>query len=197
MINEEIIQKCINLLSRGQLIVYPTDTLYGIGADIFNNDAIKKVFKIKNRPYQIPLPIAVDSISSISKVAEINNYVIDLAEKFLPGPLTLILKKNRNISNLLTNNKDTIAVRIPNDKIALKILKYFGPLTITSANIHNKPTPSTVDNIRNLFKVKDISLFIDDGLRSAKPSTIVDITEKKPKILRPGVISSEEIYSMV
>jgi L-threonylcarbamoyladenylate synthase len=190
------LSKAIESLNKGDIIVYPTDTQYAFGADIFKDDSIRKVFEIKNRSYKNPLPIAVSKYDDIIKYTYKNKYVKSIYEHFLPGKLTVILYKKENISNLLTAGRNKIAIRIPKNKIALELLSNFGPLSITSANIHGKKTQSTIKDIYMEFK-EEISCYLDDGLLNNEPSTIVDLTGDKPKILREGKISLKDILAVI
>jgi len=196
MISQQKLDYYKDALSKGLLIVYPTDTLYGIGASIFNKMAIEKVYAIKKRPRNLLLPIAVDSVSSMKTVAEVTTLSKIIANHFLPGSLTMVLKAH-DLPEWLIGDNSTIAIRIPNDPIALQLLKHIGPLTITSANIHHKPTPTTIKDIRKMFKAGDIAEYIDDGIRSDLPSTIIDCTTEQPILLRKGSISMDEIISVV
>lgn len=186
----------ISALKNGEVIVYPTDTLYGIGADIYNDSAIKKIFLIKKRSINQPLSIAVSSINNLKDVAFIDDRVIRIAESFLPGKLTLVLKKKNVISDILTAGSDLVAVRIPDDSIALEILSVFGPLTCTSANIHGMKTPNKIKDIKMLFRDK-INIYIDAGELKNKPSTIVDLSGKKVKILREGSIPAHKVVKAI
>lgn len=190
------LSKAIESLRKGDVIVYPTDTQYALGADIFNYDSIKKVFEFKNRSYNIPIPIAVAKYEDIIKYTYKNKYIKSIYENFLPGKLTIILYKKDNISNLLTAGKDKIAIRVPKNKIALELLKKFGPLTVTSANIHGKKTQSTIKNIYLQFK-EEINCYLDNGILNNDPSTIVDLTSEKPIILREGAISLNDILAVI
>ena len=183
-------------IDQGFLVIYPTDTLYALGASVFSLKAVEQAFALKKRPTSLPLPIAVSSMEMLEEIASITPLANCLIESFLPGPLTIVLK-NKTIPSVVTANKTTIAVRIPNDPIALKLLEKIGPLTVTSANIHNQQTPTTIEEIRNMLKSPSIVAYIDDGTRNGSPSTIVDVTEDKPLILRKGAILSEQIEAVV
>jgi L-threonylcarbamoyladenylate synthase len=191
------LSEAITALSNGEIIVYPTDTLYGLGADIYNNKAVEKVFKFKKRPYTMPLSIAVYDFKSLEKIAYTNHKIKNLVKFFLPGKLTLILYKKSCISDLITAGLDKIAVRIPNNQIALEILSSFGPITATSANIHGQKTPIIIKDIKLQLREKNISVYIDAGKLDGKPSTIVDLTNNKIKIIREGAISKEDILDAI
>ncbi len=186
----------ISALKNGEVIVYPTDTLYGLGADIYNDSAVKKIFLIKKRSIDQPLSIAVSNINSLKNVAFVDDRVIRIAKSFLPGKLTLVLKKKNVISDILSAGSDLIAVRIPDNPIALEILSFFGPLTCTSANIHGMKTPNKIKEIKMLFKDK-INIYIDAGKLENKPSTIVDLSRKKVKILREGSIPAQKVVKVI
>jgi len=190
------VSNAIKALKTGNLIVYPTDTLYALGADIFNDDAVKRVFKVKKRPSSNPLSVAVANFDVITKIAYTNDVVKKVVERFLPGSLTIILQKKDPVSNVITSGLDKIAVRIPKNDIALDLLSAFGPLTVTSANIHGEKTPYVIKEIMMQFST-NISVYLDDGRLDAKPSTIVDLTSEKPTIVRKGSITREEISDAI
>ena len=190
------VSNAIKALKTGNLIVYPTDTLYALGTDIFNDDAVKRVFKVKKRPSSNPLSVAVANFDAITKIAYTNDVVKKVVERFLPGPLTIILQKKGSVSNVITSGLDKIAVRIPKNDIALDLLSAFGPLTVTSANIHGEKTPYVIKEIMMQFST-NISVYLDDGRLDAKPSTIVDLTSEKPTIVRKGSLTREEISDAI
>jgi L-threonylcarbamoyladenylate synthase len=189
--------KAIDALKRGKIIVYPTDTLYGIGADIYNKSAVRKVFLIKKRSFDNPLSVAVCSIDEIEKIAYLNKTSRNLAELFLPGRLTLILNKKDIIPDIVTSGLEKVAIRIPDNNVALRLLNEFGPLTATSANLHGKKTPVFIKDIIMQFKEGDISSYLDTGRVQGKPSTIVDATEEKIRIIRLGTITEKEILEAI
>ncbi len=186
----------IKALNNGEAVVYPTDTLYALGADIYNEGAVKKIFEIKRRPYSCPFSVAVANFDEIDKISYTNGLVKRVVKRFLPGPLTLILKKKDSVSSIVTGGLDKIAVRIPKNDVALDLLSRFGPLTATSANIHGKKTSYIIKDLKMQFS-NEISLYLDDGRLSAKPSTIVDLTSKKPIIVRKGPVKKEEILEAI
>ena len=189
--------KAITALKKGEVIVYPTDTLYGLGADIYNKAAVRKVFEIKKRPMDNPLPVAVSDVDEIDKIAFLDEKAIRLVERFLPGEMTIVLRKRSIVPDIVTGSLDKIAIRIPDDKIALRLLSEFGPLTATSANIHGKKTPFVIKDIKMQFKERDVTVYLDAGRLEGQPSTIVDVTDKKIKIIREGALSKKEIMDAV
>lgn len=182
------------ILSSGGVIVYPTETLYGLGVNPFDENAIHKVFNIKKRPLNLPISVAVSNIEMITKVAELNNESMNICKRFLPGPFTLILKKKPIIPNLLTSNKETIGVRVPDQNFTLNLIQEFGPITSTSANIHGYDLPTNIEIAKKQLG-EYVNLYIDRGESKYKsPSTIIDVENRK--ILREGPIpiSLEELY---
>ena len=196
MLNSSL-TKAFKALKAGKIIVYPTDTLYAFGADIFNNQAVLNVFKIKKRPLNQPLPIAVCNLSQMKTVAQTTELSTLLTEKFLPGPLTLILKKKSNIPSIVTGGLDKVAIRIPNHKIMLKLICDYGPLTVTSANIHNEVVFNSIDEIKKQFFKDEVTVYIDGGTLIGDPSTIVEATGSEPIIVRQGRIQKNEILRAV
>ena len=186
----------VSALNSGDLVVYPTDTLYGLGADIYNDEAVKKIFTLKKRGFDQPLSVAVSSIEGLEDIAFVDDRVRRVVEEFLPGSLTIVLKKKNVVSDLVTAGSETIAIRIPDNPIALRLLEVFGPLTCTSANIHGENTSPNVEDIRKDFE-NDIMFYIDAGQLEGKPSTILDLSSDEPKILREGAIPAKEVLKAI
>lgn len=191
------LSRAIKALKNGKIIVYPTDTLYGLGADIYNVDAVRKVFEIKKRPLDNPLSVAISDIDELEKIAFVTDKSRRLAKTFLPGRLTLVLKKRSIIPDIVTGGLNKVAVRIPDNKVALELLSEFGPLTATSANIHGKKTPDIIREISMQFKDEGITVYLDIGRLADKPSTIVDATKRRIKIVREGAIAEKEILDAI
>ena len=191
------LSKAITALKRGDVVVYPTDTLYALGADVYNEDAVRRIFEIKKRPFDIPLSVAVASFDGIESIAFDNDNARRLAQQFLPGHLTLILNKKSTISKVVTGGLDKIAVRIPDNEVALELLSKFGPLTATSANVHGMKTSRDIKGINKQFKGGDVAVYLDCGRLNGLPSTIVDVTTKTPKIIREGIITKKDILDAI
>ncbi|RLF27908.1 MAG: threonylcarbamoyl-AMP synthase [Thermoplasmata archaeon] len=192
--SEQNISFIAHHILKGGVALYPTDTLYALGSSIFDENAVRKVFEIKKRPFTEPLPVAVDSEVKLEEIVFLNDDAKRLIDVFLPGPLTIVLKK-RDVPDVVTAGKLTVAVRIPGNDKALKLLSETGPLTVTSANIHGKPVLGGVEEIRRQLGV-DLPA-IDDGWLSGDPSTIVDLTADKPMVLREGIISKGRIMDVI
>jgi len=194
--NKNEIIHAVEAIKNGKLVVYPTDTLYALGTSIRKEKAVNSIFSVKKRSKKIPLPVAVSDKQMLSRNVVLTPLAKKLAQTFFPGKITLVCQKKQVIPSIVTAGMNTVAVRIPQDSIALDIIDQTGPLIVTSANIHGKSTPSTISEIRKLFKPGIVDVYIDDGVRQGKPSTIVDVTGYKPKILREGVISTSMILEM-
>ncbi len=183
------------IVDNGGVVAVPTETVYGLAANAYNNKAIQKIYSLKRRPSRNPLIVHFKNIESIKKEAFINKNFLKLVKKFSPGPLTYILKKKKisKISKLANKGLDTIAVRIPKEKNIIKllsILKY--PLAAPSANKSKSLSPTTAKHVAEEFG-KSVKMIIDGGVcKIGIESTVIDLTTK-PKILREGGLSSNII----
>ena len=186
-IDEEILNEIVKVLDSDGLIIFPTDTVYGIACNSFSDNAIKRLFNAKNRDFSKPINVLTDSVEKIKLVASsINEKETELVNKYLPGNLTIILDKKKEVSNLLTANMPTIGVRIPNNDIALQILKaYPYPLATTSANISGNKEGSKIEDFIKDFK-DTVDIVIDFGELYDLPSTIVRVEDNEIKVLREG-----------
>lgn len=186
------------ILRNGGIVVFPTETVYGIGANGFDTEAVKCIYKTKNRPPNKPINLLVSNIDMINQVAkDITELEYDIIKKFFPGPLTIILKKKDIVPNIVTANGDTVGVRMPANEIALKLIEKAGvPLATPSANISGKTSGVNLPDIMKDFEGK-VDYFIDDGpSKIGYASTIVQIIDGVPHILRQGSITEEDIKSV-
>jgi len=193
--NNDDIQKAANAISDGAIIVFPTDTVYGLGCNPYNHDSVLSLYEIKKREKTKPFPVLGYSKEELEKIAEFSPLEEKIAEKFWPGAITLILKvKDKDIQKSLSLG-EKIAVRVPNNKCALALLKECKLLVGTSANIsETKPFNDPKECNENLI---GYDLFIDGGIISSKgESTIVEIENNDVKILRKGSISEEMIKEL-
>ena len=186
-INDSILNEINDVLDKDGLIIFPTDTVYGIACNAFSEIAIKKLFLAKNRSFDKPIGVLTDSVDKIDMIVKnISDLERELISKYFPGNLTIIFDKKENVSNLLTANKSTIGVRIPNNEIALKILRnYKYPLATTSVNLAGKKEGTEVNDFIDEFKDK-VDIIIDGGKTNEIPSTIVRVENDKINILREG-----------
>jgi len=196
LLNEDL-RRGIKALKEGQLVVYPTDTLYALGADIYNEEAVKQLFEVKQRPSTEPLPVAIASIDDLEKIAVVSPVITRVMQRFLPGPLTVVVPKKPGVLENISGGQNTIAVRIPKSQVALELLSQVGPLTVTSANIHDQPPFPDIPSIKQQLASERITVFLDVGKLSGKPSTIVDLSTKNPRVLRRGVITENLIRDAI
>jgi L-threonylcarbamoyladenylate synthase len=199
---KNIVKASESLLS-GNLVAFPTETVYGLGASATNEKGINRIYKVKGRPNDHPLIVHVSSVSKLKLWArEIPEYALDLANKFWPGPMTLILKRTETAKDFITGGQDTVGLRIPNNEIALGLLHQFekiGGLGIAapSANRFGKVSPTSAQHVESDIGryLSDSDLILDGGeCNIGIESTIIDCTDFKPKVLRPGAISEAAIF---
>lgn len=192
-IDNKILKEIVDVLDNDGLIIFPTDTVYGIACNSFSDKAIKKLFMAKNRDFDKPINVLTNSNSKINLMVDnINDVERKLMNKYFPGNLTIIFNKKPEISNILTANKSTIGVRIPNNETALQILSaYPYPLATTSANISGDNNGVEVSDFIDAFK-DTVEIIIDGGKTNSVPSTIVRVEETKINILREGSLKLDE-----
>ena len=198
--NHEEVNKAVEILKKGGIVLYPTDTVYALAVDATNREAISKLKILKGRDENKPISVVVSDIKMAELYVEVNEIGKKLAEKFLPGALTIIFEKKDNVLDELVGGERTLGIRIPNNKFCLELAQVFGkPYTATSANISNMETKNSVPEILEQFgrNVSLIDYVVDAGkLGGGKPSTIVDVHEGEIKILREGAIDSGQILEI-
>lgn len=183
---KEKIELAINVLESGGTVVYPTDTVYGLGANIFHENAVKKIFYLKKRPFNKPLSVCVSKIDDIHKIAYLDKDHEGIVQNYLPGPYTIILRKKEHISPLLTAGMDKIGIRIPDNKVCQELTRKF-PITTTSANLSGEMVPKSAEEVSKKLG-DDLDLILDAGVsKTGIPSTVIDMTVKPPQILREGL----------
>ena len=180
---ENIIDEAIKVLADGGVVLYPTDTVYGLGANIFDMNAVRKVFDIKQRSLLKPLSILVSDIEAINLVAKVSNGQKEVINNYLPGPYTFILNKRRIVPRAVTSGSNYVGVRVPGNELACKLASLF-PITTTSANLSDEEVLSCPNEILDQLNC-DVDLVIDVGeLKSNHASKIVDLSGRNPKIIR-------------
>jgi L-threonylcarbamoyladenylate synthase len=198
-VEESTLVAAFDVIRTGGVIVYPTETLYGIGADATNAAAVRKVLQVKKRKDTKPILVIVHSVKMLRQlVAEIPASAERLMTEFWPGPLTLVFKASRELPEEVTQGSGTVGVRIPSNAFCLELLRRCNcPLTSTSANISGEPIHRTIGEIKKALDER-IDLFIDAGvLPESKPSTVVSVVPENPKLIREGVISFESLRKVV
>ena len=190
--NDEGIRKSVEIIENGGVIIFPTDTVYGVGCNPYDVNAVKKIYEIKSREKIKSLPVLASSIQIVKQISIIDEFTEKIIKKYWPGPLTLILKlKDKNLKKSL-NLEDKIAVRIPNSECTLKLLNKCNLLVGTSANISGDS--SFTDPQECMKNVKNYDVFVDGGTITSKgESTIIEIENEKIHIIREGALKKEDI----
>ena len=192
---QQQVDRGISILKRGGIVAFPTDTVYGLGADANLHQAVERVYQVKERPRNMALPLLLAHILQISEVAEpVPPIAWRLAHNFLPGALTIVLHKSSSVPDIITAGGVTVAVRIPAHPVPVALAQGLGtPIVGTSANLSGKPSALTATEVYSQFGDK-IDLVIDGGwCPSGRESTIIDVTGEEPIILREGAISRKEL----
>jgi L-threonylcarbamoyladenylate synthase len=193
------IKKAAKKIREGGLVAFPTETVYGLGADSANPNACAKIFEAKTRPLDDPLIVHIWQRDDLFKLAsDLPPPVLELTDNFWPGPLTLVLKKSKNIPYIVTAGLDTVAIRMPANKIALRLIEESKtPIAAPSANLFGRPSPTTAQHVIDDLMGR-IDMIIDGGkTQVGVESTVLDLTQSPPYILRPGGVSIEELKKIV
>ena len=186
------IEKAYQIIKRGGIAVFPTDTVYGIGCDPYNKKSVEKIYEIKSREFVKSVPVLTHSKETAAKICHIDEFTKKIVEKFWPGPLTIILKLTDDNLKRSLNLKNKIAVRVPNHECTLKLLKKCNFLVGTSANISGHlPFTDPDECFKNL---QGYDIFVNGGTITSKDvSTIIEVEDEKIKIIREGYLTKEEI----
>ena len=183
------------IIKNGGIVVFPTETVYGIGVNALDKNAVKRLYEVKERPLDKPISLLVSNTEMIEQVAkDIKELEYALIKEFFPGPLTIILKKKDIVPDIVTAGSDTVGIRMPENDIALKLIEYSGvPLAAPSANISGHPSGTELNTIMREF-VENADYYIDGGKSEiGLASTIVQVIDGVPHILRQGSVSKEQI----
>ncbi|GAA3116376.1 L-threonylcarbamoyladenylate synthase [Planomonospora alba] len=183
---------------RGELVVIPTDTVYGIGADAFTPSAVSLLLEAKGRGREMPVPVLVGTVRAANALVEnLGPYGQDLVDSFWPGPLTLICRVNRSLSWDLGETKGTVALRMPLHAVTLDLLKDTGPMAVSSANRSGSPAATTAEEAEKQLG-EAVSVYLDGGpCADAVPSTILDLTTAVPRLLRRGAVPVEKLREVI
>jgi len=193
--DDGIIERASSLIRSGEIVAFPTETVYGLGANALDPLAISKIYQIKGRPSDNPLIVHIGDLNMLSGlVSTISPREMRMIKKFWPGPITLIFKKSKSVPKITTGGLGTVAVRMPRNKIALALIKRSGlPIAAPSANLSGKPSPTNASHVKEDLNGK-VKLILDGGRTEIGiESTVIDMTPRIPVILRPGGISKERI----
>ncbi len=196
---DEALKKSAELLKNGEVVGIPTETVYGLAANAFDENAVRKIFEAKGRPSDNPLIVHISKFEDLSPlVKEIPEKVKAMADAFWPGPLTMIMKKSERISNVVSGNLDTVAVRMPKSEYARAIIENCGlPLAAPSANLSGSPSPTNAKYVFDDMNGR-IPLIVDGGASEiGVESTVITFAEDPPRLLRPGGVTLEEMTALI
>lgn len=191
----EDIDRVVEYLRQGQVICYPTETIYGLGADVLNKRAVKRIYDLKSRDYGLPISILVSDFKMMREfVAEVPERALSLMRKYWPGPMTICLPASQKLPKGLLSNTNKVGIRISSHPIAAAIVERFGsPVTTTSANLTDFPPSLNVKHVQKYFGVK-IPCIVDGGeCDPSKGSTVIDIGEDTMRIIREGAVPADEV----
>ncbi|MBO4554983.1 MAG: threonylcarbamoyl-AMP synthase [Clostridia bacterium] len=194
----EGIEEGASLILGGELVVFPTETVYGLGANAFDAEAVAKIFKAKGRPQDNPLIVHISSLEQVRDIAvDVPSVFYELAERFMPGPLTIILKKSDKIPSIVTAGGETVGVRMPRNEWARQLIAKSRPLAAPSANRSKHISPTTAKHVYDDLQ-GEVPLILDGGAcQVGIESTVLDLTVDVPTILRPGAITAEMLVDIV
>ncbi|MYT31479.1 MULTISPECIES: L-threonylcarbamoyladenylate synthase [unclassified Streptomyces] len=192
------LREAASAVRRGELVVLPTDTVYGIGADAFSPEAVGDLLEAKGRGRGMPSPVLVGSPNTLhGLVTEFSEQAWELVDAFWPGALTLVARHQPSLTWDLGETRGTVAVRMPLHPVAIELLTEFGPMAVSSANLTGHPSPQDCDAAQEMLG-DSVSVYLDAGpTPAAVPSSIVDVTGPVPVLLREGAISAEELRKVV
>lgn len=182
----------------GELVVLPTDTVYGVGADAFDATAVQRLLDAKGRGREMPPPVLISTAATLDALAsEVPSWARLLVEKYWPGPLTIVVREQGSLQWDLGETRGTVAVRVPQDPVALELLARTGPLAVSSANLSGQPAATDADQAAAMLGEK-VEVILDGGPTTDEvPSTIVDCTGEQPRLLRVGAIGAEELRTVL
>ena len=198
-IDENEIKKQALLLKEGKTVIFPTETVYGLGANALDEDAVKKIYEAKGRPSDNPLIVHIYNKEDINKLADnISEKAIKVMDAFWPGPITIVLNKKDIVPKTTSGGLNTVAIRMPAHKIAQALIKESGiPIAAPSANISGRPSPTKGAHVKDEMQGRVSGIILGDDCNYGLESTVLDMTEDTPMILRPGSITKEDLENLI
>lgn len=198
-IDKEEIKKHADLLAKGKTVIFPTETVYGLGANALDEEAVKKIYEAKGRPSDNPLIVHIYNENEINSLAtDISEQAKKLIDEFWPGPLTMIFKKKDIVPQRTSGGLDTVAIRMPSHPIAREIIRQSGvPIAAPSANISGRPSPTKGEHVCEEMNGRVSGIIVGGDCDFGLESTVIDMTSEKPMILRPGSITKEQMEVLI
>lgn len=199
ILTEKEIKEAAEILSSGGLVAFPTETVYGLGANALDPEAVAKVYEAKGRPSDNPMIVHICRASDIGQLtSRLSPDIVALIENFWPGPLTLVVKRKKTVPDRTTGGLDTVGVRMPDSKIALDLINWAGcPVAAPSANLSGKPSPTRAEDVIEDLNGKVDAILKGPDCRVGIESTVLDVSGDTPTILRPGIITAENIEAAI
>jgi tRNA threonylcarbamoyl adenosine modification protein (Sua5/YciO/YrdC/YwlC family) len=188
------INKAVEVLKNGGVIIYPTDTVYGLGCDIYNKEAVERIYSIKNEALTKLYSFLIPDLKDISKYAKVSDYAYRMMKKHLPGPYTFVLPASKEVPKKLWTKRKQVGIRIPNHNIAIQLAKELGnPIVSTSVTNRKGDVLFNPDEIKIIFN-SQVDLMLANGALNGKPSTIVDLSSDIPEVIREGAGDASEFF---
>jgi len=188
------INKAVEVLKNGGVIIYPTDTVYGLGCDIYNKEAVERIYSIKNEALTKLYSFLIPDLKDISKYAKVSDYAYRMMKKHLPGPYTFVLPASKEVPKKLWTKRKQVGIRIPNHNIAIQLAKELGnPIVSTSVTNRKGDVLFNPDEIKIIFN-SQVDLMLASGALNGKPSTIVDLSSDIPEVIREGAGDASEFF---
>lgn len=195
----ENIKQAASVIRAGGLVAFPTETVYGLGADAFNEEAVRNVYAAKGRPSDNPMIVHIARASDIGQLTpRLSPDLVNLIDHFWPGPLTVVLQKKESVPKTTTGGLDTVAIRLPDNLIARDLINYADtPIAAPSANLSGRPSPTKAEHVIHDLDGKIDVILKGEDCRVGIESTVLDLTSEQPTILRPGIITAEQIEAAI
>lgn len=196
-LTEDELEEITRVLSEGGLIVYPTETLYGLGGDATSETVAFRTYSAKKRPYDLSLSVAVSDMGMLKAIARVDRISEKVIESFTPGPLSVLLPKKSSLPDVIASSDRSVAFRVPDHPIITQILSAFGPVIATSANLHGGEQPTSIEIAMEQLG-DSVDIYIDGGpVPIGKPSTIVEVSQGNLSVVRYGAVPVEKIMEVV
>jgi tRNA threonylcarbamoyl adenosine modification protein (Sua5/YciO/YrdC/YwlC family) len=193
---KRLIHRVVECLKQGGVIAYPTDTIYGLGCDIFNRKGVKRIYQIKQRDQKKPFSFICADLSDVANYAQVSNFAFKIMKRYLPGPYTFVLEATRVVPDLLTTRQKTVGIRIPSNPIALAIVRELGhPLVTTSANVSGEEPLSDPSLLEESIG-RMIDVVVDGGIIMGDPSTVISLIDDRIEVLRQGAGPTDWIHQL-
>ncbi len=196
IVKQDELNVVVKAVNEGKLVAFPTETVYGLGIEFNNLQALENLMEAKNRDYSKAITLMVSKKEDIEKYAYVNDNAKKIINAFMPGMITLVFNKKESVNDLMTHGKKTIGIRIPDSSFVLELLEKAGPMLVTSANLSNHPNTTTTKEVLEQLDGR-IDLVVDGNTSSSLASSVIDVTDEEIKILREGIITLKDIEEVL